>query len=44
LAWQQAIKPDTTFLVHGDSEAMQSFSKLLAGVVHMPEAHSTYDI
>ncbi len=44
LAWQRAIKPDTTFLVHGDNDAMISFSKLLTGVVHMPEANSSFEI
>ncbi|HVY23831.1 MAG TPA: MBL fold metallo-hydrolase [Steroidobacteraceae bacterium] len=44
LAWQRAIKPDTTFLVHGDSDAMTSFSKLLTGTVHMPEVNSSFEI
>ena len=44
LAWQRAIKPDTTFLVHGDNDAMMSFSKLLTGTVHMPEPHSSFEV
>ena len=44
LAWHRAIKPDTTVLVHGDDGAMQSFSKLLPGTVHMPQLNSSFEI
>jgi metallo-beta-lactamase family protein len=44
LAWHGAIKPDTTFLVHGDMEAMNSFSKQLPGKVVMPALNSSYDL
>ena len=44
LTWHRAIKPDQTFLVHGDYEAMQSFAKLLPGTVNMPEANSNFEI
>ncbi len=44
LTWHRAIKPDQTFLVHGDNEAMQSFSKLLPGTVRMPETNSSFEI
>lgn len=44
LAWHRAIKPNTTFLVHGDGEAMNSFSQQLSGTVHLPELHASYDL
>ena len=44
LAWQRAIKPDTTFLVHGDSDVMKQFGKLINGTVHMPGRNETFDI
>lgn len=44
LAWHKAIQPNTTFLVHGDNDAMISFSRLLPGIVHLPEPNSSYDL
>jgi metallo-beta-lactamase family protein len=44
LDWHRAIKPDTTFLVHGDEAAMQSFSKLLPGRVEMPAKGEGFEI
>jgi metallo-beta-lactamase family protein len=44
LAWHKAIAPDTTFLVHGDEQVMQSFSKLLPGKVELPTRNSIFEI
>ena len=46
LAWhRQTGNPARTFLVHGEEEAMQSFSKLLHETeVVMPELHKAFDL
>jgi len=44
LAWQRAIKPDTTFLVHGDEQVMYSFKKLLSGEVKLPQRGEVFVI
>jgi metallo-beta-lactamase family protein len=46
LAWRNAIQNEqTTFLVHGEHEVMQAFSKLLpAGHVEMPAPHASFDL
>lgn len=44
LAWHRAIKPDTTFLVHGDADVMNHFSTLIPGTVHMPKRDESFNI
>jgi len=46
LAWhRQTGKPKTTFLVHGDREAMQHFAKHLTNTqVEMPALHQAYNL
>ncbi|HEX2584695.1 MAG TPA: MBL fold metallo-hydrolase [Steroidobacteraceae bacterium] len=44
LAWHRVIKPDTTFLVHGDNEVMTSFAKLLPGTIHMPQRDNSFEV
>ncbi len=44
LAWHRAIKPQQTFLVHGDEQVMQSFRKLLPGKVHLPGKGEVFEI
>jgi metallo-beta-lactamase family protein len=37
--------PETTFLVHGEEEAMQTFAELLTGTrIEMPKLHQVFDI
>ncbi len=46
LAWHQAIKqPETTYLVHGEEDAMQTFSSHLKDTeVRMPEMHQEFEL
>jgi metallo-beta-lactamase family protein len=44
LAWHRAIKPATTFLVHGDEQVMLSFKQLLPGRVELPEQSQAFEI
>lgn len=44
LAWHRAIRPDTTFLVHGDEQVMHTFGKLLSGQVHMPRRNEVFEL
>ncbi len=44
LAWHHAIKPEATFLVHGDEAVMQSFSQLLTGKVQLPQKGESFDL
>jgi metallo-beta-lactamase family protein len=46
LAWRNAISNvETTFLVHGEMPAMQTFAKLLAGTqVEMPTPNQAFDL
>jgi len=46
LEWHaQTGAPDTTFLVHGEPDAMQALAgKLKAGKVKIPHAHESFDI
>lgn len=44
LNWHRAIKPDTTFLVHGDETVMDSFKKLLPGRVELPQRNEVFEL
>jgi metallo-beta-lactamase family protein len=44
LAWQRAIKPETTFLVHGDEAVMDSFKTLLTGKVELPRRDEVFEL
>lgn len=45
LEWHRAIRPDRTFLVHGDLDAMQNFSGLLRqSDVKMPERGQVFEL
>jgi len=45
LDWHSHIKPETTFLVHGEEKAMITFSGLLKDTrVEMPTLHQEFDI
>ena len=45
LDWHSHIKPETTFLVHGEEKAMTTFSGLLKDTrVEMPTLHQEFDI
>ena len=46
LAWQQRTgNPATTFLVHGEEDAMKAFSRKLSYTkIEMPELHQRYDL
>jgi metallo-beta-lactamase family protein len=46
LAWhRQTGNPEVTFLVHGDSDAMETFGGLLEGTrVEMPSLHQSYEL
>ncbi len=44
LAWHRAIKPDTTFLVHGDETVMGNFKKMLPGRVEMPSKGEVFEL
>lgn len=46
LSWQrQTGNPQTTFLVHGEEEAMRSFAKNLTNTqVEMPALHQVYEL
>jgi metallo-beta-lactamase family protein len=45
LAWQRAIAPDRTFLVHGEEQVMAGFGSLLEGTaVTMPRIGETFDL
>ena len=45
LAWHERAAPATTFLVHGDPEAMSAFAALLKDTrVEMPELHQEFEL
>ena len=46
LAWQRHTgNPETTFLVHGEKQAMSAFSQLLSNTrVEMPTLHQVFDV
>jgi metallo-beta-lactamase family protein len=46
LAWHRHTgKPETTFLVHGEKDSMNTFSRLLKDTrVEMPELHQVFDL
>jgi len=46
LAWHRATEqPETTFLVHGDEDAMKTFAGHLKGTeVRMPKMHQEFDL
>lgn len=44
LAWQRAVKPATTFLVHGDERVMHSFKQLLPGKVELPRRGEVFEL
>lgn len=44
LAWHRAVNPSTTFLVHGDEQVMQNFSKLLPGRVELPQRGQAFEL
>jgi metallo-beta-lactamase family protein len=46
LAWQRRTgQPELTFLVHGETESMTAFSRLLAHTrIEMPTLHQEYQI
>jgi metallo-beta-lactamase family protein len=45
LAWHERAAPATTFLVHGDEEAMRHFAGLLKNTrVEMPELHQEFEL
>ncbi len=45
LAWQQAVRPERTFLVHGEPEAMRRFGGLLGSArVEMPERGQAFEL
>jgi metallo-beta-lactamase family protein len=45
LAWHAKAAPATTYLVHGDEEAMRHFAQRLPGTrVEMPELHEEFEL
>jgi metallo-beta-lactamase family protein len=45
LRWHEQAAPDTTYLVHGDPDAMEAFAgHLKTGRVEMPELHQEFEL